>query len=224
MLLITDSLGAPRSVKGETIIYEQTWVFMFSHYMRNHHGFDVISITQNGLSAEEVLQLTKEKLTLYEATIIIMQYGIVDCAPRILKEKEIQLLQLLRLSTFVHKILSKHHAFFSKLRNLQYTEIRKFKELIKQVHDIFKKSNIKVINIPIAPACQGYIRKSPEIMNNILLYNGILKMHCDFFLDSAYDNVDLENIFLSDLHHLNQTGHQIIFERLIHNVEKILFS
>lgn len=92
ILIITDSLGAPRNDE-EVITYDETWVGMLTKHLQSQ-GQEVLSFSENGLSSTSLLNDVKSKLTLYNPNIIIAQFGIVDCAPRVLKNREILLFQL----------------------------------------------------------------------------------------------------------------------------------
>lgn len=220
VLIITDSLGAPRFVDGEKIEYEDTWVYKIFTYMRKY-DIEVIFMTLNGLDSTQLLSLIKDKLLLYKADIVLLQYGIVDCAPRVLTDKEIMFFSILKLSRVVKKIISKFHAPLSNFRKLQHTEIEKFKVNVKIIYRLFYEQNIKVVNIPIAPACEKYKEKSPKISKNIEMYNNIIKSNTNLYLEDLYINCNKEKIFLNDLHHLNQDGHNIISDYLKNNFERI---
>lgn len=221
ILIVTDSLGAPRKVKGEVIFYEETWVYKLTKLFMNHEH-EVISMTLNGLDSKELLALVKEKLLLYNIELVIFQYGIVDCAPRVLSKNFILIFTFLKLSKYIQKIISKHHAFLTNIIKLEYVPIKEFDNNTIAIYKLFSDIKVKVINLPIAPACKAYIQKSPRISYNISLYNQILMRNTDLIFDDIYSNIDTEKIFLSDLHHLNSYGHDIVFNYLENNLKKLI--
>lgn len=209
LLIVTDSLGAPRCVSGEMIKYDDTWVHKISSYLCQF-DIETISITINGLDSKQLLTLTNEKLLLYEPDVVVLQLGIVDCAPRVLRDKEIAILSAVGLSKVTRKVISKHHAFLSNLRNIRHTSAEYFKKNLSQVYSLFHSHAIKVVYIPIAPACLGYKLKSPSIENSILHYNMIISNYTDIFFGDIYSESCPEEIFLTDFHHLNSSGHLIV--------------
>lgn len=221
ILIVTDSLGAPRFVNNEKITYNDTWVYKVISFFKKDN-VEFIFFTLNGLDSKKLLELTYDKLLLYEVDIVVFQFGIVDCAPRVLKDLEIKLLSIFKLSRLAKKIISKYHAFFSNLRAIQQVELEEFTKNISQVYMLFNEKNIKVIHIPIAPACKQYIKKSPKVDKNINIYNAMIEKYTDFYLDDSYKDCNVENIFLKDLHHLNKKGHNIIAHNMILNLKKIL--
>ena len=220
VLIVTDSLGAPRSVDEEVINYETTWVYKITTLL-TQHNIEVVFMTINGLDSNGVLQLTKDKLLLYEPSIILFQFGIVDCAPRVLTNKEIMFFSIFRLSRIVKKIISKYHAFFSSLRKLQYTDINAFKVNLEQIYELCYNQDIKIVHMPIAPACSKYEIKSPLISQNIKIYNNVIEKYTNEYLSDLYYCCEKEKIFLKDLHHLNEEGHNVVFNYLKNNLERI---
>jgi lysophospholipase L1-like esterase len=212
ILIITDSLGAPRN-DVEIITYDETWVGLITKYFQSQ-GHEVIGFTDNGLSSTMLLNYVKSKLTLYNPDIVVTQYGIVDCAPRVLKNREILLSKLFFLSKPVHYIAKKYHAPLSKLRNICLTPFPLFKENVEEIYALFKKNNkAEVVTIAIAPANDDYIKKSPQIQNKIEQYNTVLQFHCDKFIE--YGDVGPTILFLPDAHHLNKKGHETLYQKLL---------
>lgn len=214
-LIVTDSLGAPR-YEPETINYEQTWVYGVKDYLEKN-GYDVFAITHNGLHSLELLSLTETKLNLYSAQIIILQYGLVDCAPRALKDKEILLFRILRLGKIAHYFAKKYHAQISKIRKISLFPLDVFECHVKKIYNLLKRNNAKIVQIPIAPACLSYKNISPQIEANISLYNEILKKNSDIYLSEFSDcsEGDAESLFMDDHHHLNRSGHAVLKDLVI---------
>jgi len=221
ILIVTDSLGAPRFVNNEKIIYNDTWVYKVISFFKKDN-IEFIFLTVNGLDSRKLLQLTRDKLLLYEADMVVFEFGIVDCAPRVFKDSEIKLLSFLKLSWIVRRVVSKYHAFFSNLRAIQQVGLKEFTKNISQVYTLFNERNTKIIHIPIAPACKQYVKKSPQIDKNINIYNEIIKKYTDCYLCESYKDCDVETIFLKDLHHLNEQGHNLLADNVILNLKKIL--
>ena len=215
LLIVTDSLGAPRC-DPETVTYEQTWVYALKREYEKR-GFDVFSITHNGLHSLDLLGLARTKLNLYNPSVVVIQCGVVDSAPRALKDKEVLLARLLRLQKPVRYLAGKYHAQISKWRNITLFPPEKFNEYISEIYKILKAGDCKIVQIPIAPACDAYVKKSPNIARNIKLFNDILKAHCDVYVGS-FENLpadQIETIFMSDHHHLNLDGHALLAQQLI---------
>lgn len=121
---------------------------------------------------------------------------------------------MLRLSGPVKKFISKNHAKLTNFRRLTKIGIDEFKKNVQTVFCELNSINVKVVCIPIAPACSEYIKHSPRIQKNIDDYNKVLESSCHLFLKEMYSGAPLEEIFLTDFHHLNSKGHDVVFEFL----------
>src|SRR5688500_17972440 len=85
ILIITDSLGLPRAVP-EVCSYEQTWPFLL-----NNAGYQIHQVSIGGATVSELYRQL-EYHYLFLPDLVIVQSGIVDCAPRALGKFESLLL------------------------------------------------------------------------------------------------------------------------------------
>jgi lysophospholipase L1-like esterase len=221
VIIVTDSLGGPRYAE-ENIFYEDTWVFKIINFFKPFKDIEFYPMVVYGLDSRQLLEKAKTELPLYKPDFVILQFGIVDCAPRALKEKEIKFFTFLKLSGIVQKLASKYHNILTTIRKIERVKIREFKYNVKIIFDILRNNNAKVIVIPIAPPCIGFIKHSPRVKDNIIKYNKVLEENADYFLVNAYKDFDPEECFLKDLHHLNRKGHSILFENIKNDLLVIL--
>lgn len=223
LLIITDSLGAPRH-EPETVSYEDTWVYGVKKAFERS-GYDVFCITHNGLHSSELLSLTQTKLTLYGASVAIIQCGVVDSAPRVLTDREIRFFQMIRLQKIVRYIAHRFHAPLSLWRNITLHKPEDFSRNMRGSYDALK--NIRdcvVVQVPIAPACSGYVKKSPLISKNILKFNKALKASSDIYVGefSGIMPDTIEKIFMDDFHHLNIAGHKLLQDMVLSSVSALI--
>lgn len=210
LVIITDSLGAPRTVP-EVVYYDDTWVRM----VRDHaikRGYDVIAHTINGLDSRELLKLVLEKLHLYDPDLVLFQYGIVDCAPRVFSEREKMLFRILQLHKVAAKIGKKYHAPLSAKRDITSVSLSEFELFVPKINEALKSNTEKpcqIINVPIGSACRGYVELSPTIEHNITEYNQVLQRNSDCYL-TKFSTAPVEEIYTADCHHLNHNGHKLL--------------
>lgn len=221
ILIVSDSLGAPRK-DAEIISYDETWVGQLSHYLQDINN-EVICFTENGLSSGALLAHCKHKLTLYDPDMIIFQYGIVDCAPRVLTDREKLFFRMIGLTRPIHKIAHKYHAELSRKRNKTLYTIAQFENHVSNIYSIIKEeTSAKIFNIAIAPANDVYINKSPGIKKNIAQFNAVLKKYSDIFIEYNATFYDVQKIFLPDAHHLNKDGHIFLYAVVKNYLDKVL--
>ncbi|ARU59543.1 hypothetical protein OLMES_5563 [Oleiphilus messinensis] len=208
MLILTDSLGAPR-IEPELVNYDQTWVAKVKCEAQNN-GYDVIAFTANGLDSANLLSEVNFKLHLYKPNVVIFQFGIVDCAPRVWSDREKLLFRILNLHNLAARIGKNYHAPISKFRNITAVSIADFALNIKSINEKIRQhapDGCTLIHVPIGPPCSAYFELSPAIGENIIRYNKVLGENSDRFL-TDFSQLDPETIYTSDCHHLNQTGHE----------------
>ncbi|MFM2360982.1 MAG: hypothetical protein RLY16_2975 [Bacteroidota bacterium] len=201
VLFLTDSVSLPRKHKNGQVLWEEIY---YSKFKQQFPSVDFLLVGMGGATISQ-LQLALNYYDCYQADILVLQSGIVDCAPRAFSQFEQQVITKLRLVRFV-KPLTK---FLRKHRHISFTKPRVFEE---QLLKIKKKFDGKpTIAIGILPGNQAYEQVVPGISTCIERYNSILKKHMQFI-----DNSDFSpNGVLEDHHHLNALGQQIIFDKLV---------
>ena len=222
LLIVTDSLGAPR-VHPELICYDKTWPAHVKIWI-SKYDYDVFIYSANGLSTDSLLKEVNFKLKLYNADIVIFQVGIVDCAPRVFSEREKLLFRIFHLHKLAAKIGKKYHAKLSSLRNKVTVGLKAFSKNIQSINDKFRTSepeNCKLVYVPIGPPCSKYFELSPNIGLNIKNYNNAIENNSDHFI-SAFCEIDPESIYMSDCHHLNEKGHQVLSQLVISYLDPLV--
>lgn len=222
VLCIGDSLALP----GHHNKYEDTWYFRLKN---NYPGIDFYAYFQRQLTTKVLNTMGGGKdgidnfpkgadcLECFEPNLVILQLGIVDCAPRLLYRFERDILSHLPKSIF-----NLYVSLIKKIRkrNLKNTfvTINKFKNNIeKYILRAEKIKTNKIIFIAIPFADNNLVRKNEKILDNISLYNDILRMleqkYLIFKVINPLKKTD-QKIF-QDGYHPNIKGHGLILEQLI---------
>lgn len=206
ILVIGDSLCLSRS-QPEVVRLSETWPYL----LKSNKQFEIIQL---GIGGGTIRSLY-EQSAYYSASdpdIVIIQSGIVDCAPRALGWLEKEIINSNRLLRFAF-----HHFFptnlMRKYRKITYTKTSEFKKLIEELINRF--SNSKIIFIGIVPASNEYEELVPGISKNIEEYNNIIetgiRIQQGFFLNTRH--IPMKGI-MSDYHHLNVIGHEWLSEQI----------
>ena len=205
VLVIGDSLSLAR----EELKFNDTWLSKLENKLFNKYQF--IGIQRRGLTTK-ILSM-QDTLEYISPDIIIIQLGIVDCAPRLLWFYEEQIIS--RLPFFI----SKRYIQFIKLfrnRNIKrrYVSKEKFnlllKDYIKRAKDIKVK---KIILTPIPEPSTILLNKNSMIKDSIKEYNNILQNFEDNILVFCVEQLSEKrhgDIFLDDGYHINLTGHKFL--------------
>ncbi|MES2131541.1 MAG: SGNH/GDSL hydrolase family protein [Bacteroidota bacterium] len=205
ILIISDSLGLPRESGEDLVPFESTWVNLLKK------NYDTHQVSMGGATIYQLYEQIKYN-ALFNPDIVIVQCGIVDCAPRAFKIGERQLLESMPLIKIVFKKISeKYGRNIRNSRNVNYTKPGIFKYYINKIKDSFK--DVPVYFIGIVPAVDGYEKRMKNITKNIALYNNILKTEAnDKFIDT--DSIKNDGL-LSDFHHLNVKGNKMLYEKIM---------
>jgi len=206
-LIITDSLGLPR-LNPENLSGKDCWTHRITH---EKSDYDVYLFSRGGLSSKELVKNINIYFKSYEPEIIIIQLGIVDCAPRALRFSERKIISSIPiLRTLIKKTISLFRKEIVKFRKITYVTEKEFLRNLLTFKEEFSDSKIYVV--PIAPATPEYEEYSPGVTENINRFNAILDKI--FITIDPYDSVYTFDILMSDYHHLNRKGQDLVFQKV----------
>jgi hypothetical protein len=223
VLCIGDSLALP----GHLNRYEDTWFYKLKKEFKD---IDFISFFKRQLTTdilctmgggENGVDKWPKGGDLLEASIpdkVIIQLGIVDCAPRLLYKYEKIIISKLPDN------LAQIYVKFVKLvrqRSDVRTDVplKKFKKNIEVYIKRSQRLNVEqIIFIGICIPDSNLIKKNPQILILIEQYNRILLdfekqfqfVKCIFPLDANKQDLSI----YQDGYHPNMLGHQLIFESI----------
>jgi hypothetical protein len=211
ILILTDSLGLPR-FKPESCFFEETWPIVLKDIFPNIHQVSI------GAATSQIIlkQINYQKA--FNPDIVVLQVGIVDCAPRFMTRKELDL-------TYAFGFLGKGLRFLfnknwiRKLRNISYVDEVDFKKNMMGIKNSF---SCPVIVIDILPSSEEYERLLPGVTNKINAYNNILKQNFEYLVESK--EILAKNGIMTDHHHLNKNGHAYLVSKLEQIIQKIVNS
>jgi hypothetical protein len=210
ILILSDSLALPREVP-EYCGWEDTWPSL----LRKASGMNVHQLSIGGATVTDLLKQVSYYAAMKPA-VVILQVGIVDCAPRFLSRTELNAINLIPAKRIRKWLLSSLNTpRFRKVRNLTYTPITKFERALSSIQQGFSTSSVYALGI--LSASQQYEQLLPGISQNIQRYNSVLT-RC---FDSRYIHMTEFPTagLMSDHHHVNSTGHQFICDKILKVIE-----
>ncbi|GAB3340931.1 hypothetical protein GCM10027429_28690 [Marivirga atlantica] len=204
VLILTDSLALPRE-KPEYCGHENTWPQLLNKHCQLHQ----VSLG-GGTVQDLVRQLEYHKL--FNPDIIIIQSGIVDCAPRALSLLELKLLQKIPFfGKRILKLVQKNSYYLRKKRKVYYTKAILYQNSLNKIKSFFPEEDVYALSI--LPSNVNYELKVPGITKQISLYNEILKLKFKGNLINV-QSIPSEGI-MSDYIHLNALGHSFVYESIM---------
>jgi len=224
VIYIADSLALPR----ENVLYEDTAISLLKHRFRN---LDFITVFKRSITTNVLVEwggnnygqinnfpMGSDCLEFYNPKIIILQLGIVDCAPRLLTRLDKLFIRRLSKSLADNYIKIAKRYRKRKTSNT-FVSPRKFENNLLDYFDRCKRNNIeKVLIIKIPIPTKEMIDLNPLILENVTLYNRIydsLAKKYSFIKclnplsPSKYDI----NIYV-DGYHPNKKGNFFVFKAL----------
>lgn len=208
LLFVTDSLGLPRRVPVRVAGHE-VWVNQVAHSLEGQ--VEPYFYTVAGLHSSDLASNLEIQLGGFDADLLVLQIGIVDCAPKALRENERKVVTRLPgpLRLLVHNFLRRNYARIVMWRDVTYVSQDRFRTNLESFREHFRDCEFVVV--PIAPANQGYRAKNPLIDRNIRAYNRILEtVFGEAFASETFEGADPELLFVSDHHHLSIEGHATV--------------
>ena len=171
VLCIGDSLGLPR----EECPYEATWFYRLNNF---YEGIDFVDYFVRGVTIQDLLERFDTYFQYYEPDVVIIQTGVVDCAPRYINDRKFFIRALIRL----FRVLKCDSLFWRLIKQGKrrttcvYTNfdlfLSSYDELVKKF--INRKTN-RVILIEIGHAAESTLQSSPYFNHNVDKYNEAIK-------------------------------------------------
>lgn len=220
VLILTDSLGLPR-VSPTLIDDDQCWTYRLADYASGRFKFRVFSVP--GMDSNQLLSLVRNYYSAIKPDIVVLQVGIVDCYPRAIKKGELSLLLRMpgTVSRFVHRLVKRFYARLIVFRGIRYVSPASFEANLQALSSAFDGARILVV--PIAPPSAAYRARNPRIAPSVEEYNQLLKRHFPAgYLGNCYPANAAEVIFMSDNHHLNETGNGLVFCAVKRELDSLL--
>jgi hypothetical protein len=207
ILVITDSLGLPRT-EPQCVNDSEAW----PHMLANHVEHEVYTFTRGGATSSDIVQELGGYLGAYTPDIVIVQVGIVDCAPRALTRTELKVVSVLPvIGKLVNLVVKRFRKNIVMARKITYTNKNKFRLNVELIRKKFDSS--KVYFVSILPALEKYEKYNPGVTKNIADFNEILEKQGDYITPYTFSILDA--ITMSDFHHLNKNGHKIVFNAVL---------
>lgn len=208
ILAITDSLGLPRSTP-EYLPVEKTWLNLLSEF------HEVVCFSYGGATIDQFFSQI-EYLKLYKPDCVLIQSGIVDCAPRALTKTENIVINHFKLTRFLFsKFVSENDLFVLRnVRDKTYTPLSKFEYYINQFISIFGE---KLYWIGILPTLPGYEKKVPGIIENVRIYNELIETKLGERFISTRDFNELD--IMTDFIHLSVHGNSRLLKLILNKIQ-----
>ncbi len=219
VLCIGDSLGLPR----EECSYEDTWFYRLKTRFKEYEFIDYFV---RGLEISDALHRYDTYFQYYEPEVVIIQTGVVDCAPRYINDHKLFIIALKKLFQVIG-----HEDYFWKIVKLRKRRpscvVTKYEDFLNIYENLVNKllslSAKKIIIVKIGHAADSTLKSSPFFNSNVDRFNFALDD-----IQSRYSNQVIvvdplrcvrEEDFV-DGYHCNSTGMKRVFNDLNKAIEE----
>jgi acyl-CoA thioesterase I len=220
-------IGDSTSLPGNSNSYEDTWYYKLK---KEFPELDFISVLRRSLTTKILVTegggdkidnfpMGADCLEFYNPEIIIIQLGIVDCAPRLINQNNLIWKIVKRFPQNFINLYINYLKKFSKRnpKNVLVSE-EVFELNLLSYFERCQKNSVKKLHYILIPIPdQVMIDKNPFIVSNIINYNNIIKkfaLKYDFInLIEVLDARILKDIY-SDGYHPNPNGNEVVFNAL----------
>ena len=226
VLILGDSLPFPRPHKGQPV--DVTWPSLIKAQMP---GTDVwLRATPRSCILDVIKELFFFTDSLPDFDLIIVQTGIVDCAPRPYPRWIYKFLETFLGMAKLRKIERFSHDHLLWLYGHPWVGQNLFAKAIRQIVETVHERNpaLTTLFVPIAPPTRTIVQTLPGIDHAAALYNKILERETRALSEEfpcrcvqPFANSDQFEITIEDGHHLSASGHRLIAEALVASIETI---
>ena len=215
VFILTDSLGCPRA----EINVKDTWVDKLL-CARSSENEVFYTYCKPGLQASLIdIPYLRE----YEPDIMICQFGIVDACRRALTNRELGLIKRFPyVRNWVNRFCKKHHYMLTRNRDIHYSSLELFREVVENLID--SMPNTKIYFLEIAPPGPFLIDSVFSVEDDVRKYNDVLKLNSKGNACFVELYNDSKEYLLTDGHHLNIWGNDMVYRKTVQIIEEWLHN
>lgn len=194
-------------------------------------AWEIRRLVESAMTVEDHEAAALEALRAFRPDVLILQVGVVECAPRPISRRERALLGRVRpgrLQTRIIRFLHDHRARIIRLRGLnQWTPPARFAASVKRIVVAARASGARVLILPITRVTAYAELRQPNFNREIARYNAILRESCGegvAFIEEAdvmSGLVPEEFSITEDSVHLNAVGQERMAEHIVRMVEVV---
>lgn len=211
--IYSDSLAFPRF--EEKTFYDET----YAGKLASHKNFDVHLRGRSGFRSSEMTSMSNMDARFSresEPEIAILQFGVVDCAPRPIPRALRYLVSLLyeSLRSKVIKLIHFLRPYTQQVIFFRHTSPKRFQKNYMKLVQEQLQYNVQVICLSIMDPPDDAEKQSPGLKKSVRQYNNIIHDICKK-CDIAFIDISHEKEFLlKDGIHISNKGHEEIYKIL----------
>lgn len=221
VVIAADSLGLPR--RGpDPVRAREAWPTLLEERLRGAlDDVAVVNRAQRGLTLPALVGKYDDLVGLWEADVLVLQVGIVDCAPRVFGQRQRALLSSRLVPGTLRRIVTRLAARYRRqiitMRpRVRYTSPRQFRSSLRDLGSRLEERDPRILVLPILGSIERHEARSPGYSESVTLYNAAWREWCRAgrrrFLEygDVFAEAPLEQVVATDGHHLTVAGNRLI--------------
>lgn len=224
IVVLADSLALPRNEPPNVVLWEETWPARLQQAC-DAHGLTA-EVINCGARSRRITSLIghdfHEHIELKRPDVLVLQIGIVDCAPRVISLRERWVMNLRGFPRVLRDAVIRRRSATRADRTRRnplakvYTPPREFADSLATFGTRLRRTDadVGVIVLPIVGRLAQLEEHSPGYVSNIGAYNEMLRRFCLEFghhwltPENTVPPESQDNCFADDGYHLSPRGNQ----------------
>lgn len=216
-----DSLGLPRRVPSP-VGFEQVWPTLLERLLQDLGvPARVFNHAQRSMTLPMLVHRFDDVVGLWGADVVVLQVGIVDCAPRLFGRRQHAVLSSRFFPTAIRRAVigtaSRFRRQIIRLRPwVRYTPLPDFERALGRLANRLRQETFRGVVLPIIGTTPDHEHRSPGYNRSVELFNAAWRQMCAAegirFLEyrDVFLGTDVRDVVCSDGHHLSIQGHQLV--------------
>jgi len=222
LLIQGDSLPLPRL----SVAYEETWPGL----LRATTEYEVVNRAQSEKTTADLASDNENhhgrELEFYDPSALVLQIGIVDCAPRYLSRTSKELVRALPSELLTTGCIYAARGFRRRSPRRAYVSETAFRENLRVFFERAREAGVEtVVSVKVLSAGEKYRERNPVAAEPIRKYNAAMDEVADEFdcvtalhplaETAEREEAVVDEFTVSDGYHLDADGHKRLSERVL---------
>lgn len=206
ILILSDSLAAPRSKEGKSLLtYEESWPYLLRERFPN---VDIIQISMGHATSEELVAQCPYWLPA-RPDIVFFQAGLNDILPRALHKHELEFAKTYPFfGKMIHRTVGSIDTRLRRWRNIVYLSEKRILASLRTLKSSFPNTYA----IPVLVGSEDTVRRFAGVQARARGFNACAKT---VFGENLILMEDIgEGQLQADGFHLNALGHDVVVRRI----------
>jgi lysophospholipase L1-like esterase len=232
IILFSDSLGRPRPGLDpqERTEYEDVYGYRLRQKLADHYEVEIFYHVQ--LDSKKALALAEHQLGVRRPDLVVLHFGVNDCAPRIFKRDNRNIIFYPWFPKYPRQLIlgfiRRYRRFLIQyvVRNRVYVSPNDFRQNLYKIQETVRaySPHCQYLFLSIALTIHQLNHRSYTFNTNVAIYNSVARqVFGDYYIDiNTLLGGNPETYLISDGIHLTKIAHAQIADHLYTRIDGLL--